>query len=376
MEPVRFTTIRFLYKRLLKPFFFKRDPEDVHDTMVLSGKKLGSFSIGKWIIKKLFSYQHSSLKQTVDGIVYENPIGLAAGFDKNAELTDILPSVGFGFEEVGSVTGEYCEGNPKPRLWRLPESESLVVYYGLKNNGADVTHTHLLKKKFHFPVGISIAKTNCKETVEVEAGVADYKKAFDTFATSSVGDYITINISCPNTFGGEPFTDPVKLEKLLSALETTLCTKPIYIKMPAELPFTQIDEIVSVVSKYRVNGFICTNLAKSRDSQKIFDASVPEKGGMSGKVVQDLSDDLIAYLYKKVGDRYTIIGCGGIFSAEDAYRKIQLGATLLQMITGMIYGGPQTIGEINYGLVKLLQKDGYANISEAVGSSVKFNFDN
>jgi dihydroorotate dehydrogenase len=204
--------------------------------------------------------------------------------------------------------------------------------------------------------------------VDENAGIADYKKAFDTFASSSIGEYITINISCPNTFGGEPFTDPVKLEKLLRVLSETPCNKPIYIKLPAELPISQIDELLAVVSKHRVDGFICTNLAKSRDSHKIFDKAIPEKGGMSGKVVQDLSDELIAYLYKKVGDRYTLIGCGGIFTAEDAYRKIRLGATLLQMITGMIYQGPQTIGQINHGLVQLLRKDGYTNISEAVGT--------
>jgi dihydroorotate dehydrogenase len=357
----------FLYKHVLKPIFFRYDPEDVHNSMVKVGVFLGTHRFTRWITKKLFSYKHTSLETTVDGISYKNPIGLAAGFDKDAELTQILPSVGFGFEEVGSVTGEYCEGNPRPRLLRLPKSESLLVYYGLKNKGAAQTHAQLSKKVFEFPVGISIAKTNCKETVDVDAGIADYKKAFETFVESGVGNYITLNISCPNTFGGEPFTDPVKLEKLLKALQTVPYNKPIYIKLPAELPFSQIDEIVAVADKYTIAGFICTNLAKKRDIKKIFDASVPDVGGMSGKVVQDLSDNLIAYLYKKGKGKYTIIGCGGIFTAEDAYRKIKLGATLLQMITGMIYQGPQTIGQINYGLSRLIQRDGYKNITQAVG---------
>lgn len=371
MTALRFTVLGFLYKNILKPIFFRQDPEDVHDRMTKTGKTLGCYAWGKWITKQLFSYQHPSLKQTVDGVAYENPIGLAAGFDKDAELTQILPSVGFGFEEVGSVTGEYCEGNPRPRLWRLPQSESLLVYYGLKNNGALTTHENLSEKTFAFPVGISIAKTNCKETVDVDAGIADYKKAFDTFASSPIGEYITINISCPNTFGGEPFTDPAKLDRLLASLATVPCSKPIYIKLPAELPMTQIDEIVAVADKYSIAGFICTNLAKKRDAKKIFDARVPEVGGMSGKVVQDLSDGLIAHLHKNVGDRYTIIGCGGVFTAEDAYRKIQLGASLIQMITGMIYGGPQTIGQINHGLVKLLRRDGYTTIADAVGKENK-----
>lgn len=371
MTAVRFMVLGFLYKHILKPIFFRRDPEDVHNAMVKAGVFFGQYRFTRWITKVLFSYQHPSLETTVDGIAYKNPIGLAAGFDKDAELTQILPSVGFGFEEVGSVTGEYCEGNPRPRLWRLPQSESLLVYYGLKNKGAVQTNAQLSEKSFAFPVGISIAKTNCKETIDEAAGIADYKKAFVTFVDSGVGSYITLNISCPNTFGGEPFTDPAKLDRLLASLATVPCSKPIYIKLPAELQFSQIDEIVAVADKYTIAGFICTNLAKKRDTKKLFDTSVPEVGGMSGKVVQDLSDALIAHLYKNVGDRYTIIGCGGVFTAEDAYRKIQLGASLIQMITGMIYGGPQTIGQINHGLVKLLQRDGYTNISEAVGKGNK-----
>jgi dihydroorotate dehydrogenase len=367
MTPVRFMVLGFLYKHMLKPIFFRRDPEDVHNTMVKAGVLFGRHAFTRWITKALFSYQHASLETTVDGITYKNPIGLAAGFDKDAELTQILPSVGFGFEEVGSVTGEYCEGNPRPRLWRLPQSESLLVYYGLKNKGAVQTNAQLSEKSFAFPVGISIAKTNCKETVDEVVGITDYKKAFEIFLESGVGNYITLNISCPNTFGGEPFTDPAKLDRLLASLATVSCTKPIYIKLPAELPFSQIDEIVAVADKYTIAGFICTNLAKKRDAKKLFDASVPDVGGMSGKVVQDLSDGLIAHLYKNVGDRYTIIGCGGVFTAEDAYRKIRLGASLIQMITGMIYGGPQTIGQINHGLVKLLRRDGYTTIADAVG---------
>lgn len=369
MKPIRFIIIGFLYKHLLKSVFFRFDPEDVHNHMVKVGIFAGRFGFTRWINQKLFSYQDPMLSVVVDGIEYKNPLGLAAGFDKDAELTDILPMVGFGFEEVGSVTGEYCEGNPRPRLWRLPKSKSLLVYYGLKNKGAVETNKNLSEKTFSFPVGISIAKTNCKATVETRAGVLDYKKAFEIFIESNIGSYITLNISCPNTFGGEPFTDPVKLEQLLSELATVPCNKPVYIKLPAELPREQIDEILEVVEKYKISGFICTNLAKKRDVKKIFDKTVPNVGGMSGKVVEDLSNELISYLYKKVGDKYTIIGCGGVFGPEDAYRKIKLGASLVQMITGMIYGGPQTIGEINHGLVKLLKKDGYKNISEAVGTA-------
>lgn len=364
---LKFYTIGLLYKNILKKILFLMDPEKVHDSMISFGKFLGKYSFSKLLTKKVFLYKHKSLNNTVDGVFYENPIGLAAGFDKNAELTDILPLVGFGFEEVGSITNKYCRGNEKPRLWRLPKSKSLVVNYGLKNNGAKKINTELSKKKFNFPIGISIAKTNCKETADTNEGILDYKRTFEIFADNKVGDYITLNISCPNAFGGEPFTDPKKLDALLFSLSEIDCKKPIYIKLPAELPPGQIDEILSVVEKYKIAGFICTNLAKKREQNKIFDSKIPEKGGMSGKIVEDLSNDLIKYLYKKTKNKYTIIGCGGVFTAEDAYKKIKLGASLIQLITGMIYGGPQTISEINYNLVKILKRDGYKTINQAIG---------
>ena len=172
----------------------------------------------------LFNYSNSVLEQTILGIKFKNPVGLAAGFEKNAELTQILPSVGFGFEEIGSITGEPCEGNPKPRLWRLPKSKALIVYYGLKNNGAEEVSKRLAGKNFSIPIGTSVAKTNNSQIVSTEAGIADYLKAYRLL--SDIGAYTTINISCPNTSGGQPFTDPQKLEQLLQEISKLPKTKP------------------------------------------------------------------------------------------------------------------------------------------------------
>jgi dihydroorotate dehydrogenase len=366
---VRNGALQFFYKQILKRIFFLGDPEDVHDHMTSMGKWLGGFGLGRWKTKFWFGYQNSALEQIVAGIHFKNPIGLAAGFDKDAQLTQILPSVGFGFEEVGSVTGDPCPGNPRPRLWRLKKSQSLMVYYGLKNEGC-VAIAHRIKDlRFKIPVGISIAKTNSPKTAEEQAGIADYVKAYKTFVDAGVGDYFTINISCPNAFGGEPFTTPEKFDRLMFAIREVKSEKPVFIKMPAELPFSVVDEMVGVARKYRVTGFICTNLAKDRNNPAIKDSNVPEHGGMSGKVVQDLSDKLISHLYKTTKE-FVIIGCGGVFSAEDAYRKIKLGASLIQMITGMIFEGPQVISEINRGISNLLSNDGYKNISEAVGKGL------
>ena len=349
------------------------DPERVHDRVTRIGVFFGSFVLGRKITHLLFNFTDKTLEQTVAGLFFKNPIGLAAGFDKNAQLTQILPEVGFGYEEIGSVTGEKCAGNSGQRLWRLKNSQSLLVYYGLKNDGSEAISKRLAKLKFKFPLGISIAKTNNRNTVDEASGIADYLKAYLAFKEKNIGSYFTINISCPNAFGGEPFTDPEKLNRLLKALKEADSdfNKPVFLKMPAELPFEQVDEILNVARKYKITGFVCTNLAKNRSNPNIKEQFVPDVGGMSGKVVQDLSDNLIEYIYKKCKEEFVLIGCGGIFTAEDAYRKIKKGATLLQMITGMIFEGPQQISEINRGMAELLKKDGYRNISEAVGADLR-----
>ncbi len=354
-----------LYGRILKPVLFRFDPEDVHDHATNLGKLLGTTVAGRALTRTLFYYEHPSLHTTVCGINFSNPVGLAAGFDKNARLYDILPDVGFGFEEIGSITGRSCAGNPRPRLWRLPDSQALAVYYGLKNDGADAISNRLRKKIFRFPIGISAAKTNDKETVDPGKAIADYCHVISRFR--GIGDYFTINISCPNAFGGEPFTDPELLDRLLSGVDA-LADKPIFLKLAVDLPTHRLDEIIEVCSRHRIDGFVCSNLTKNRVNMQIADAHVPEKCGISGRPVQQMSDEQIRYIYRRTAGRYAIIGVGGIFTAEDAYRKIRLGASLVQLITGMIFQGPQVAGEINYGLAQLLKRDGYRTVSEAVGA--------
>jgi len=362
---IRSRAASFAYQHILKPTFFKHDPEDVHDRMTGLGKILGRHRPTRALARWAFNYRHPALEQTILGIHFPNPIGLAAGFDKNAELVDVLPELGFGFVEVGSITGEPCAGNPKPRLWRLPASQSIVVNYGLKNDGAEVLSRRLAGRKFNIPVGISIAKTNSPATVEMAAGVADYIKAYRAFA--DIGRYTTINISCPNAYGGEPFTDPAKLDLLLAEINVIPTKKPVFIKLSPDLSREQLDAILAVCDRRGVDGIICSNLTKQRSNPKIKDATVPAKGGLSGKVVEDLANALIKYIYEKTNGKYVIVGCGGVFTAADAYKKITLGASLVQMITGMIYQGPQVIGEINRGLVELLAADGLTNIAQARG---------
>lgn len=353
------------YKFILKPIFFRFDPEKVHNFVSSIGKFLGRHHFLEKITGLLFDYKNPILEQKILGINFPNPVGLSAGFDKNAELMEILPSVGFGFIEVGSITGEKCLGNPKPRLWRLPKSRSLAVYYGLLNDGCEIISERMKNKKFSVPIGISIAKTNCLETVDIEKAIEDYFKAYKAFR--NIGNYYTINISCPNAFGGQPFTDSAKLDRLLEKIMSIPKMKPVFLKLSPDLSKKEIDEIIQVAEKWKIDGFISSNLTKNRDNKKILEGTVPEKGGLSGKVVEDLANDLIQYIYKKTAGKFVIIGVGGIFNAHDAYKKIKAGASLVQLITGMIFKGPQIVSEINLGLTKFLHADGYKNISEAIG---------
>lgn len=383
LTKIRNKTIGFFYAKIFKPLAFRQDPEDVHDKILKIGKILGSNFITRFAVKIAFSYSNPVLEQNILGINFKNPVGLSAGFDKNAELTQIIPSVGFGFMEVGSITGEYCEGNPKPRLWRMPKSKSLVVWYGLKNDGCEAIskrlasqaeRSGLINKKFKIPAGISVAKTNSPETVDVLKGIADYIKSAKTFYDAGIGDYFTINISCPNAFGGQPFTDPNSLELLLTEFDKLQIKKPVFLKLPPDLSFETVDKIIEVMKEHDIQGFICANLTKKRDNPKIIKEDlegIPEGvGGISGKPAEETANNLISYIYKKTGGKYVIIGCGGIFNAEDAYKKIKAGANLLQMITGMVFLGPQVISEINRGLAELIKKDGYKNISEAIGKNL------
>lgn len=361
---LRNTLLHFLYTTFFKRIFFCFDPEMVHNRMLNIGVLLGSSSVAKAFTGTLFEYKHPMLVQTLCGIRFENPVGLSAGFDKNAVLTKILPSVGFGFAEVGSITGEQCAGNPGKVLWRLPKDKSLVIYYGLKNDGAGVISKRLRYKGFRIPIGVSVAKTNSPLTVGMVEGIKDYVKAFELF--KDIGAYTTINISCPNAYGGQPFSDPELLEQLLACTDAIQTSKPTFLKLSPDLLYDDVNTILDVSSRHRIDGFVCTNLIKNRSLIKAKEL-LPQQGGVSGKLIENRSNEIIAHVYQVTQGKKIIIGCGGIFTAEDAYRKIRLGAPLLQLITGMIYEGPQVISQINQGLVRLLKKDGFQSISEAVG---------
>ena len=361
--------IEAAYRRALKPLLFRQDPEDVHDRMTRIGRLMGATPIGRGLAHALFHFEHPMLESVVAGIHFKNPVGLAAGFDKNAHFWNILPDVGFGFAELGSVTGAPCEGNARPRLWRMPKHEALQVHYGLKNDGADVVSARLQGIVSRIPLGISAAKTNSPSTAEPGAAVADYVHVLESFRQTA--DYFTINISCPNAFGGQPFTSPALLEQLLAAVDAIGVRQPIFVKLSPDLSEYQLDTLLEVLQSHRITGIVCTNLTKDEAKMGIPKADIPGRGGISGRPVQALADAQLLHVARRTRGRYALIGVGGIFSAEDAYRKIRNGASLVQLITGMVYRGPQLIGQMNRDLFGLLKRDGFGSISEAVGVDVR-----
>ncbi len=362
----------FSYKSIIKPILFKFDPEFVHDRFMNLGWFLGKCKITKFITKKVFSYKDEILNQNLWGIDFINPVGLSAGFDKDGKVHGIMESVGFGFAEVGTVTYKPYGGNPKPRLKRLINSGSLLVNYGLKNEGAQKIIERLKNTRKTIPQVISIGRTNSLETSKLEDGIEDYFNCLNEFVKSDIGDIYEINISCPNTFGGEPFTNPSDLKLLLTKLYSLSIKKPVFLKMPLNLEWQEFRSLVDVAIDFGVNALVISNLNKDRKSVKPEDElSSDVKGNLSGKPVHDISNELISKTYQNYGNKIKIIGVGGIFNAKDAYEKIKRGAILVELITGMVFEGPNLIGEINKGIVDLLKKDGFKNISQAVGAHHK-----
>jgi dihydroorotate dehydrogenase len=341
--------IGLLYKNILKPLLFKLDPEWVHDAFVSFGSFLGKSKVGRAFTAWLYRYSKNDISIVVDGIRYRSPVMLAAGFDYNGRLASILDSVSFGADEIGSVTARYCAGNPKPRLKRMIKSKGLIVYKGLKNDGVDriIERLKKMKKAPGFVWGISIAKTNDEKSANLEDGIQDYLYSLQRLVETNTGDFYTINISCPNVHGGENFADPERLTLLMEALSTVKHSKPVYIKMPINLPWEEFNQLLHVLDKFNVHGVVIGNLNKNY-ADIDFPEEAPDeyRGGLSGKCCKNISTELIRLTRSNWGQRYTIIGCGGILSAEDAMEKIDAGADLIQLITGMIFEGPHLMKEI------------------------------
>ncbi|WP_158796701.1 quinone-dependent dihydroorotate dehydrogenase [Pedobacter sp. L105] len=341
--------------RLIKPLFFQFDPEKVHYFVVRRLKWFHEhFPLGKTILRSSFDIHIKGLEREVFGIKFRNPVGLAAGFDKNGEYIEALSDLGFGFIEVGTVTPLPQPGNDLPRMFRLTEDSALINRMGFNNKGVDTLAERLrvlkLKDK-SIVVGGNIGKN--KNTPNEEA-VNDYVKCFDRLF--DVVDYFVVNVSSPNTPGLRALQEKEPLTLLLKTLQERNSkngiSRPILLKIAPDLTNEQLDDIVDIVKETGIAGVIATNTTISRDGLYSPSDLVKETGGLSGKPLTLRSTEVIRYLSQKSNKAFPIIGVGGIHSPQDAKDKLEAGASLVQLYTGFIYEGPGLVKRICKALVE------------------------
>lgn len=336
-----------LYRYLLRPVLFLLNPEIIHDlvyTFVLFLQKLTWVSR---ILQKFYTLHEPSLQKTVMGLPFNNPVGIAAGFDKNGALVDGLACFGFGFVEIGTVTPEPQPGNPKPRLFRLPKDQALINRMGFNNPGMDKVAGCLRKRKTGIIVGGNIGKNKVTPNPQAEN---DYLKCFDTLYDQV--DYFVVNVSSPNTPGLRELQEKGPLEKLLASLmklNIRKGMKPVLLKIAPDLSLEQLDEIIGVVIKTRLAGVVAANTTLSREGLNSEDYVIKAagEGGLSGKPLFSRALDMVKYLREKLGPGFEIIGAGGIMSPENASRMMEAGADLVEVYTGFIYNGPSFAKDIN-----------------------------
>jgi len=343
-----------VYKSLLRPLLFKLDPEKVHYLTTDALQTVYKLPLVKSISNSMFGLQDARLERELFGLKFPNPVGLAAGFDKDAKLIDELANLGFGFIEIGTLTPKGQEGNPKPRLFRLPEDQAIINRMGFNNEGVDAAVKRLRNRKSNIIVGGNIGKN--KVTPNEEA-LNDYLYCFK--ALYDVVDYFVVNVSSPNTPDLRALQEKEPLQQLLLALQEQNSKmakpKPLLLKIAPDLNEPQLNDIIEIAKEANLSGIIATNTTISRDGlytplQKVQEIGA---GGLSGKPLTKRSTEIIRYLRQHLPQTIKLIGVGGIMTAEDALEKLDAGADLVQLYTGFIYEGPALITQINK---KLLSK--------------------
>ena len=342
---------------ILKPYIFSLDPEVAHDIAIKSLK----FNV---LPKSVFFVENENILET--NLLNEkipNPIGLAAGFDKSAEVYNSLFKLGYGFVEVGTITPKRQLGNPKPRVFRLEKDLALINRLGFNNHGSEIISQRIASNSPNGFLGINIGPN--KDTKSKED---DYYLCLSRL--SSYAGYITINISSPNTEGLRDFHDQKELEKLLHGLNKVRknknILKPLVLKISPDINDTEISKIIELTLKYKIQGLIISNTTDN-NRENLFDTQKNEKGGLSGKPLKDLSTNLIKKFYRETKGKMEIVGVGGIDSGKAAFEKISVGANAIQLYTGMVYKGPGVVKEMKKELISILKKENLKNIGEAVG---------
>ena len=342
---------------ILRPFIFSLDPETAHDLAINSLK----FNV---LPKNFFQVDNEELLETnLFNELLPNPIGLAAGFDKSAEVYNSLFKLGYGFVEVGTVTPERQLGNPKPRIFRLEKDQALINRLGFNNHGSKVVSKRISENLPRGFLGINIGPN--KDTKKKEE---DYYICLSQLFSHA--GYLTINISSPNTEGLRDFHEQNELEKLLMGINKIRreknIVKPIAVKLSPDLNDAEISKIIELIIKHKIDGIIVSNTTE-RNRENLFDIQKNELGGLSGQPLRNLSTNMIKKFYKETKGNIQIIGVGGIDSGQAAFEKICAGANAVQLYTGMVYKGPGVVREMKKELIVILKKENLKNINEAVG---------
>ena len=353
-----------MYKTLLKPIFFSMEPEHAHDLM-RAGARLANNSIVSGALQSLFGVDDPRLNVTVAGLTFPNPIGLAAGLDKNVELVGLCAGLGFGHLELGTVTGQPQPGNPKPRIFRIADERALINRMGFPSEGADVVEQRLqgIRRRFKKlpPIGINIGKS---KVVELEHAIDDYRYSFERLAP--LADYVTVNVSSPNTQGLRQLQERDRLAALLQSLNAVnVHHRPIFVKVAPDLELSALEEVVDVCLQCSVAGIIATNTTISRDGLR---STIQEAGGLSGAPLREKSLQVINYLSRQIAGRMALIGVGGVSSGGDVLAMLAAGASMVQVYTGLVYDGPGLIKAINQQLISFMDAQGCRSLVEAAGS--------
>jgi dihydroorotate dehydrogenase len=341
-----------MYKLIIRPILFLFDPEKVHYFTFSLIRFLCKIPFVATIFRSLFQVNDKRLERTIFGITFKNPVGLAAGFDKNAVLYNELANFGFGFIEIGTVTPKGQIGNPKKRLFRLKDDRGIINRMGFNNEGLDIAIEQLKNNKGKLIIGGNIGKNT---QTSPENYTKDYEECFK--GLHPFVDYFVLNVSCPNVGSHAKLNDKAYLIELISACQKLnnqqKTQKPILLKIAPDLNNQQLDEVIELVSETKIDGVIASNTSTTRDNLKASKKRLQEigNGGVSGQPIKNQSTKVIKYLSDNSNKSFPIIGVGGIHSAEDALEKIKAGADLVQIYTGFIYEGPSLIKKINKAIL-------------------------
>jgi dihydroorotate dehydrogenase (fumarate)/dihydroorotate dehydrogenase len=362
-----------VYETVVRPLLFRLDPERAHNLALRSCELAGRFDVVRRAARSAFGFRDDRLRVECGGLSFDNPLGLAAGFDKNGRAPALLGTLGFGHVEIGSVSAHPSQGNPRPRLFRIPEDGAIVVSYGVPNDGAEAISRRLDGGRTSVRLGINLVKTNDPARPAVEPDVyEDYARSFELLQGRA--DYIALNMSCPNSPGDRDFFDRLpRFDSLLARLAELSPRAPVFLKLKPTRDEGVLREIVAIADAYPFVAGFSINLPSGKPADLRL-STAPERlermpGAVGGRPVEALVNDILSRLYGIVGpgSRYGLMAAGGVFSTADAYRKIRRGASLVQLYSGLVYRGPRLVREILTGLVGELERDGFADVADAVG---------